>query len=59
MPTDGYTCPWCEQTTANGDELRAHLLVEHRKNELAAFVVERLEERDDPEREREPAAVPA
>lgn len=33
-------CPWCEHETTDTDAFRTHLMVEHRKSQLAAYVLE-------------------
>lgn len=38
MPAE-HTCPVCDETARNGSELRVHLMVEHRKSDLAELVV--------------------
>lgn len=35
-------CPWCAHETSDGNDFRTHLMVEHRKSDLAAFVLESL-----------------
>lgn len=34
------TCPWCTHETADTNAFRTHLMVEHRKSELATYVLE-------------------
>jgi len=41
-PSPSLECPWCETDHADGAALRVHLMVEHRKSDLASFVEERL-----------------
>lgn len=33
------SCPVCDADVSNGGDLRVHLLVEHRKSELAGLLV--------------------
>lgn len=40
QPSTPVACPWCTLETANADEFRTHLMVEHRKSELATYVLE-------------------
>lgn len=39
-PRDSLACPWCAHETADGNDFRTHLMVEHRKSELAAYVLD-------------------
>jgi len=38
MPADP-SCPVCDAGVSNGRDLRVHLMVEHRKSELAGLLV--------------------
>lgn len=50
--TNPHGCPLCQHGFAAEIDLRVHLEVEHRKSELARFVVEDGEQRVDPTVER-------
>lgn len=39
-PAHSIVCPWCTHETTDTDHFRTHLMVEHRKSELAAYVLE-------------------
>lgn len=41
-PPSQIECPWCEDDQADGETFRVHLMVEHRKSELASYVEERV-----------------
>lgn len=45
MPSD-HSCPVCSAGAASGPDLRMHLLVEHRKSELAAVLTEDVSQTD-------------
>lgn len=40
-PRQSTPCPWCTHEATSDDDFRTHLMVEHRKSELARFVLER------------------
>ena len=55
--TGSHSCPLCTDTYDERGDLRVHLEVEHRKSELARYVLEGLDARTDPTVERyEPAS---
>lgn len=45
MPSD-HTCPVCTAGAASGADLRMHLMVEHRKSELAKVLTEGVSQTD-------------
>lgn len=46
-PHQSVACPWCTHESTTGDEFRTHLMVEHRKSDLARYVLEVKSERAD------------
>lgn len=46
MPPPALECPWCDRDHPDGETFRVHLLVEHRKSELADFVEEHVADED-------------
>lgn len=46
--TNPQTCPLCTDAFEAETDLRVHLEVEHRKSELAVYVVEHRDTRSDP-----------
>lgn len=55
--TGSHSCPLCTDTCDERGDLCVHLEVEHRKSELARYVLEGLDARTDPTVERyEPAS---
>ncbi|WP_207589381.1 hypothetical protein [Halomontanus rarus] len=55
-----YTdCPLCNDTYEKETNLRVHLEVEHRKSELAVFIVDDVETTTDPTVERDQPVPPA
>ncbi|MCU4742011.1 hypothetical protein OB955_24115 [Halobacteria archaeon AArc-m2/3/4] len=51
--TRSTDCPLCNDTYETETNLRVHLEVEHRKSELAVFIVDDEEASGDPTVERE------
>ena len=54
--TNPQRCPLCADTFDTETDLRVHLEVEHRKSELAVYVVDHRETRTDPLAERDAQA---
>lgn len=44
MQTPHTNCPLCSETYQEETDVRVHLEVEHRKSELASYLVDRLEQ---------------
>lgn len=40
VPSASLQCPWCDHEAENGDGFRTHLMVQHRKSDLASYVLE-------------------
>lgn len=40
-PRQSTPCPWCTHEATSDDDFRTHLMVEHRKSELARYVLDR------------------
>lgn len=45
MPPE-YSCPACSTSAGSGADLRTHLMIEHRKSELARLLVDDHSTRD-------------
>jgi len=39
VPPASLQCPWCEHETDEADGFRTHLMVQHRKSDLATYVL--------------------
>lgn len=54
VPPTSFQCPWCEHETDDVDGFRTHLMVQHRKSDLATYVLHGV----DGESESEPLLRP-
>lgn len=39
VPDASLQCPWCEHASDDADGFRTHLMVQHRKSDLATYVL--------------------
>ncbi|GAB3681950.1 hypothetical protein GCM10028857_06990 [Salinarchaeum chitinilyticum] len=39
VPQSSLQCPWCEHESADANAFRTHLMVQHRKSDLATYVL--------------------
>ena len=39
VPQSSLQCPWCEHESEEPDGFRTHLMVQHRKSDLATYVL--------------------
>lgn len=54
VPPTSLQCPWCEHQTEDVNGFRTHLMVQHRKSDLANYVLDGV----DRDQETEPLLHP-
>jgi hypothetical protein len=54
VPSPSLECPWCEHRTDDANDFRTHLMVQHRKSDLATYVLHDV----DRDQESEPLLHP-
>lgn len=40
-------CPWCEHESTDANAFRTHLMVQHRKSDLATYVLHDVDREDE------------